>query len=119
MTIVKFLLDVCASSQSLHSTLAGLGHDVLSSLERDPCATDEAVLALANDEQRVLITEDKDFGELVFVRRLPHPCIIRFVDMPVAEKVAAMRELLERHADAMREDTLIVVTRTRVRIRCR
>ena len=99
--------------------LTDLGHDVLSGLERDPHATDEALLALANDEQRVLITEDKDFGELVFVRRLRHPCIIRFVDMPVAEKVAAMRELIERHADAMREDALIVVTRTRVRIRRR
>ena len=68
-------------------------------------------------EARVLVTEDKDFGELVFVRRLPHPCIIRFVDMRVEEKVAAMRELLERHADAIRDGALIVVTRGRVRIR--
>ena len=49
--------------------LTDLGHDVLSGLETDPRATDEALLALANQEQRVLITEDKDFGELVFVRR--------------------------------------------------
>ena len=59
----------------------------------------------------------KDFGELVFVWRLPHPCIIRFVDMPVEEKVTAMRELLERYADAMQVGGLIVVTRGRVRIR--
>jgi predicted nuclease of predicted toxin-antitoxin system len=65
----------------------------------------------------MLVTEDKDFGELVFVRRLPHPCIIRFVDMRVEEKVVAMRELLERHADAIRAGALIVVTRGRVRIR--
>ena len=38
--------------------LTDLGHDVLSGLERDPHATDEALLALTNDEQRVLITED-------------------------------------------------------------
>ena len=101
----------------MHTTLTDLGHDVLSALDRDPRATDEALLALANEEQRVLITEDKDFGELVFVRRLPHQCIIRFVDMRVAEKVAAMRELIERHADAMHEGALIVVTRGRVRIR--
>ena len=65
----------------------------------------------------MLVTEDKDFGELVFVRGLPHPCIIRFVDMRVAEKVAAMRELLEQREDALREGALIVVTRRRVRIR--
>jgi len=28
------------------------------------------------------------------VRRLPHPCIIRFVDMRVEEKAVAMRESL-------------------------
>ena len=59
----------------------------------------------------------QDFGELVSVRRLPHPCIIRFIDMRVEEKVMAMRELLEHHADAIREGALIVVTRGRVRIR--
>lgn len=114
---MKFLFDVCASSHALRTLLTDLGHDVLSALERDPRASDEALLALAIQEERVLVTEDKDFGELVFVRRLPHPCIIRFVDMRVEEKVAAMRELLERHGDAMREDALIVVTRGRVRIR--
>ena len=62
------------------------GHDVLSAAERDPRATDEALLALAYEEQRVLVTEDKDFGELVFVRRLPHPCIFRLVEMQLAEK---------------------------------
>ena len=80
--------------------LTDLGHNVVSGAEINPRATDEALLAVANQEQRVLVTEDKDFGELVFVRHLPHPCIIRFVEMQVSEKVAAMRELLEQHADA-------------------
>ncbi len=115
---MKFLLDVCVASRSLCAMLTELGHDVLSALEKAPRATDEALLALAWQEQRVLITEDKDFGELVFVRRLPHPCIIRFVEMRVTEKVAAMLELLEHHPDAMLEGTLIVVTQNRVRIRC-
>ena len=114
---MKFLLDVCAASRSMHALLAGLGHDVLSARETAPRASDEALLALANEEGRVLITEDKDFGELVFVHRLPHPCIIRFLDMRVAEKVSAMRELLEHHRDAMHNGTLIVVTRSRMRIR--
>ncbi len=93
--------------------LADLGHDVVSALDVDPYATDEVLLARANREGRVLITEDKDFGELVFVRRMPHPCIIRFVDMRVAEKVVAMDELIGRHANAIEEDALIVVTPTR------
>ena len=65
----------------------------------------------------MLVTEDKDFGELVFVRRLPHPCIIRFVDMRVDQQVSAMRDLIQRYEDAMREGAMIVVTQSRVRIR--
>lgn len=65
----------------------------------------------------MLVTEDKDFGELVFVRRLPHPCIVRFVEMRVVEKVAAIQSLIERHADTMGQGVLVVVTRDHVRFR--
>ena len=51
-------------------------------------------MAVAMAEKRILVTEEKDFGELVFVRRLPHPRIIRFVGMTVTEKVTAMPELI-------------------------
>ena len=64
-----------------------------------------------------LSTEDKDFGELVFVRGLPHPCIVRFVDMNVVGKVAMMADLIERHEEEMRSGALIVATARRVRIR--
>ena len=101
----------------MYSTLVDLGHDMASALERDPRATDEALLAWALEEQRILITEDKDFGELVFVRRLPHPCIVRFVDMRVEDKVSAMRGLIETYEDAMREGSMIVVTQSRIRVR--
>lgn len=116
---MRFLLDVCAASHSMKQTLTDLGHDVLSASEAAPRASDEELLALALAEQRIFITEDKDFGELVFVRRLPHPCIIRFTDMTVAEKVAAMLQLIERESEAMVADGIIVVTRSRVRIRRR
>ena len=86
-------------------------------MEGNPRATDEELLALATEGRRILVTEDKDFGELVFVRRLPHPCIVRLVEMTVAEKVVAIRELIESHPEAMRGNALIVVTRNRVRIR--
>ncbi len=66
----------------MYAALTERGHDVLSALETAPRASDDELLAMALAEQRVFITEDRDFGELVFVRRLPHPCIIRFTDMP-------------------------------------
>ncbi len=98
---MKFLLDVCASSQSLRTLLADLGHDVRLAVDVDPRASDETLLDLAFQEKRVLVTEDKDFGELVFVRRLPHPSIVRFVEMRVEDQVAAMRELLTNGASLL------------------
>ncbi|MYE00120.1 MAG: hypothetical protein F4Y03_02410 [Alphaproteobacteria bacterium] len=114
---MRFLLDVCAASRSLHAALAELGHDVLSVRDWDPRATDRSVLAFAYEDRRALITEDKDFGELVFLLRQPHPCIVRLVEMRAAEKASAMRELITHYSDMMTEGAMIVVSRDRVRIR--
>ena len=114
---MKFLLDVCAASRSLLTTLTKLGHDVLSAQDHCPDASDQALLALARDEGRVLITEDKDFGELVFVRGMAHPGIVRLVEMTPMERAQAMQSLIEHHAEAMRDGAIVVVTGTRVRIR--
>ncbi|MXY21934.1 MAG: toxin-antitoxin system, toxin component, PIN family protein [Dehalococcoidia bacterium] len=112
-----FFLDVSASSRSMRDTLTRLGHDVVSASDMAPGTADEEILVLAAEEGRILVTEDKDFGELVFVRRLPHPCIIRFTEMRVEEKVAAIVELIDLHADAMNDGAMIVVTRSQYRIR--
>ena len=114
---MKFLLDVCAASRPLLTTLTNLGHDVLSARDHAPHASDEALLALARAQGRVLITEDKDFGELVFLLGMAHPGIVRLVEMTPVERAQAMQSLIEHHADAIRDGAIVVVTRTRVRIR--
>ena len=114
---MKFLLDACASSGPLIAALKKLGCDVLSVRDRMPQASDEEVLALAVEEDRVLITEDKDFGELVFLRGLPHPGIVRLIEMTPAERANIMGTLLQRHAGAMRDGAIIVVSKERIRIR--
>ena len=116
---MRFLLDVSASSRSMRVTLTRLGHDVVSASDMVPGTADEDILDIAAEEERVLVTEDKDFGELVFVRGMPHPCIIRFTEMQVEEKVAAMVELIDVHADEMNSGAMIVVTRSQYRIRHR
>ena len=114
---MKFLLDACAAARTLEEALAALGHDVRSARGEYARASDEALLSLAYQEGRVLVTEDKDFGELVYLRRLPHPCVVRLVELRVTEKVDALRDLVERHGSALRAGAMVVVTRKRVRIR--
>ncbi|MCL4206850.1 MAG: DUF5615 family PIN-like protein [Pirellulaceae bacterium] len=114
---MKFLLDVCVSSRSLQAYLAGQGHDVLSALAVDPRASDERLLAIALQDDRVLLTEDRDFGELIFVRRLPHGPIVRLVELTVDEQISGMNELLQLHADDLKGPLVVTVTRGRLRIR--
>lgn len=114
---MKFLVDVCAESRPLRKALPAAGHDVLFASERFADATDEALLALAWSETRVVITEDNDFGTLVFLRRLPHAGIVRLVGMTPQERADAMCTLIERHAEAMQGAAIVVATRDRIRIR--
>lgn len=114
---MRFLLDVCVASNVLQKTLSDLGHDVLSARDGHASASDRALLDLAYREGRVLLTEDKDFGELVFSLRLPHPCIVRFNELTADEEAVAIGNLIEYHGAAMRQGAIVVVTRNRVRIR--
>jgi uncharacterized protein DUF5615 len=50
------------------------GHDVVSVKESMHGESDEVILARAQAEQRLVLTHDKDFGELAFRRSLPAAC---------------------------------------------
>lgn len=68
------------------------GHDVVWIRTASPGITDEAVLARAIAEDRVLLTFDKDFGELAIRRGLPATCgIILFRTTATAGPEAAQK----------------------------
>lgn len=51
-------------------------NDIISIIESYPGSEDEFVIKLAKKEKRILLTEDKDFGHLVFVRNIPATGVI-------------------------------------------
>lgn len=65
---MRWLADECVDA-SLVRRLRAAGHDVLYVAELGAGAIDAEVLQRANEEDRLLLTEDKDFGELVFRSR--------------------------------------------------
>ena len=67
---VKFLVDECTGKR-LSNLLNAEGYDTIFVGDWKPSASDDEVLDKANKERRVLITDDKDYGELVF--RLEKP----------------------------------------------
>ena len=86
------------------------GHDVTWIAEVEPAASDEDVLGLANRGQALLITEDKDFGELVYRRRLVTAgvLLIRLAGQPSANKAETVRFGVGEHGQELVEAFSVV-----------
>jgi len=85
---VRFVADESVDGPIVRG-LRTAGHEVTYVAELAPGIEDEAVLALARERDAVLVTADKDFGELVFARNLPHAgvILIRLHGLESADKV--------------------------------
>ena len=77
---------------------------------------DDDIIRKAFVENRILITNDKDFGEKAYRERRPHHGIVslRLQDERAVSKVNTIRRLLEDYADQL-VDRFVVVTERRVR----
>ena len=97
---------------------AAAGHDVVYAKEVLPGKPDEVVLTTAFDEDWYLLTEDKDFGELVYRLALPARCVIllRLDPTDSAFKMARLTRLFETKADRL-AGSFVVVEPSRFRIR--
>jgi predicted nuclease of predicted toxin-antitoxin system len=94
------------------------GHDVACVKVSLPGAEDRVVLALAQAEQRVVLTLDTDFGELAFRSQLPAECGVVLVRLdwnnPTDDNDAIVRALTSRESWT---STFAVIERDRVRLR--
>jgi predicted nuclease of predicted toxin-antitoxin system len=90
--------------------VTAVGHDYpLSLAARD-------ILAIALAERRIVLTNDKDFGDLIVRDKLPHSGVVlfRLGYVPLEERTTLMRRVISEHADDL--DQLVVVTRTSIRV---
>lgn len=96
------------------------GHDVIAIAEVAKGASDEQVLELALQENRVLITEDRDCGELVYARGRSSAGVIllRFQNQGRNTKPSAVVEAVERLGTRLK-DAFTVVEPGPVRISAR
>lgn len=113
---MKLLLDTCVWGRA-KAELQTAGHDALwtGDLPQDPGDVD--ILAQAHQEQRVLITLDKDFGELAIRRSLPHCGIMRLVNISARQQGAVFLQVLATYGDELMQGAIVTVEAGRVRIR--
>lgn len=112
---MRFLVDECTGPAVGH-WLEGRGHEVFSVFDDAPGMSDTEVIRQAHEEGRILITNDKDFGEKVHRGQFPHCGIVllRLDDERSQNKIAVLRRLLDEHSDRLR-NRFVVATAEQVR----
>ena len=114
---MRFLLDACVWGGA-RRVLLDAGHDVVSVVDEgaaDP--GDVQVLARAVEEQRELVTLDKDFGELTILRGAKHCGLLRLAGISARSQGQSILEVIDAHGAALAAGGIVTVESDRVRIR--
>jgi predicted nuclease of predicted toxin-antitoxin system len=113
---MRFLADESCDFSVVRAVRAA-GHDVVAVLEVAPGATDTRLIELAVRERRLFITEDRDFGRLVYAASKPTPGVIllRFPSKARAALPATVLEVLARYGQKL-EGRFVVLQPGRLRL---
>jgi predicted nuclease of predicted toxin-antitoxin system len=99
---VRWLADECVAA-ALVAFLRTGGHDVLYIAESAAGLNDSDVIALALRQKRLLLTEDKDFGDLVFRRErtVPGVVLMRVDFVNTQQKALRLQATIERYGEGL------------------
>jgi predicted nuclease of predicted toxin-antitoxin system len=116
---MRFLVAEC-TGPGVAKWLQSLGHDVFSAYDDARGKSDDILLDVACSEERILITNDRDFGVKIFRDRQNHCGVayLRLKDERAASKIASLARLIEGFADRL-PNSFVVVSETQVRFAAR
>ena len=97
--------------------MESLGHEVIWAGDWSQDPGDEAILARAYAEGRVLVTLDKDFGELAVAQSKPHRGIIRLVGFAARQQGPACLDVLSRFGAELTAGAIVTAQPGFVRVR--
>jgi hypothetical protein len=106
---VRFVADESCDFAVVRA-LRSAGHDIVAIAEISPRVGDEEILKLAREGGRILLTEDKDFGELIYTRALKSGGVILF-RFPAAARgpmAAAALDVVTRAGDKLLSQFTVV-----------
>lgn len=116
-TDLKFLVDV-GVGEKVEDFLYKSGYDILSVRKLNPRMSDSEVIDIAAKDNRIVITMDKDFGELIYNSGLIHKGILllRTENCSGDKKVKILSEILINYSSEL-EENFCVFSKDRLRIR--
>jgi predicted nuclease of predicted toxin-antitoxin system len=112
---MRFLVDECTGPK-VAEWLRKKNYQVFSVYEEARGMNDENIIAKAFQENWILITNDKDFGEKVFKEGYPHRGIVflRLEDERSKIKIETIRQLIKNYKDRLKNN-FVVVSEKKVR----
>jgi predicted nuclease of predicted toxin-antitoxin system len=113
---MKVLLDACVSGGARHE-LRSAGHDVVWVGDEPGSPGDDEILTRASQESRVLVTLDKDFGELAIVYERPHSGIVRLVGFSARRQGTILVRVLAEFSGELEAGAIVTAEPGRIRIR--
>jgi predicted nuclease of predicted toxin-antitoxin system len=113
---MKLLLDTCVWGGSVQ-TLEASGHNVVWAGQWSEDPGDEEILAKAHTEGRILVTLDKDFGEMAIVQRKSHSGIVRLVNLSAKQQGIVCLRVIEKYGRELQSGAIVTVEPGRIRIR--
>ena len=113
---MKVLVDSCVAA-SVAPALTAAGHHVECVAEWSHDPGDEVILATAHQAGQVVITLDKDFGELAVVRGRPHAGLVRLVGFRAGDQAAAAVAVLARYEAELTASSIVTADPGRTRVR--
>ncbi len=110
---MRFLVDEC-TGPAVARWLRDLHYDVFSVYDENRGLDDESILQRANRDNYILITNDKDFGELIFRMGRPHKGVIllRLDDERAENKVAVLQRVFKSYSNKLANNFIVVTERT-------
>ena len=113
---MNFLLDVNASG-AVAQWLIHQGHDIVEVGQKDPKLSDKEILNWAVKEQRIIITTDNDFEELIWRQGKPHCGVLRLENLPRSERIMLLHDVLDRHSRDLESGAIVIALSTKFRVR--
>ena len=104
---MKFLVDECVGI-SVSKKLKQMNYDSISVIECMRGAEDEAVVKKAIEENRIIITNDKDFGRLAGFQKPPGIILLRTKDESVKNKVKLISFVVETYGEKICGNVMVV-----------
>ncbi len=78
---------------------------------------DKEILSWALRENRIIVTTDKDFEEMIWQQGQNHCGVLRIENLPRLERIALVKDILVQHGEELEAGSIVIATQKKYRIR--